>query len=349
MLDKRGQITLFIILGFVLLIVGLFLYFVATEEEGYDLQKESNFQNQVSAIKFYVSRCLEDESSFALFVLGMQGGNIDLPAYHFSSKSFDTSYLYFNGDSKLPSIEEIEEQLSDYITTNIHDCADFSKFNNVDIVEDEINIETVLGYNDVRFRMNWPLTIKQGTLASQISDFSVTTPVRFLSIYRIIQNIINATKIHPEVIDTFNLLNQNTTRIDFVIFNDDTVLYLIVDNQSRLNVGQPYTFLFATNISINKSKNKAPKLGDIPTLVGIKGNLFTYDVDAIDFDNDTLTYSLLSPLFDINPNNGLINFTPTDFHIGIHFVKISVNDGLNSDSAIVKFMILDADNTTKRS
>lgn len=347
---KKGQLTLFIVIGIVLLFSFSVLFFLkertVKQDIGYASQKQVEFQTQIPAIKSYIKDCLKQESSIALYILGMRGGNINLPLNHLSTNSFDTSYLYLNGTNNLPSIEEIEMQLADYISTNILKCADFSVFKNVEIESGEIGTKVYMDSSNTIFDMNWPLSVKQRDLTSKISSFSVTIPVRFMSIYEIVRDIINTTKKHPEIVDAFYLLDHNVTSIDFVIFNNDTVIYLITDNQSNLIKDKPYQFLFAIKIKVNKSENKAPKLEQIPELVAFEGQLFTYDIDAFDPDDDNLTYSILSALFDINPSNGIINFTPSTYHIGTHFVRVTVKDDeMASDSAIVKFIINQANNS----
>ncbi|MFC1454496.1 putative Ig domain-containing protein [Candidatus Undinarchaeota archaeon] len=55
---------------------------------------------------------------------------------------------------------------------------------------------------------------------------------------------------------------------------------------------------------------------------------FEYDVNATDPDGDTLTYWLNdTSVFSFNTSTGMINGTPTDSDVGVHYLNVSVTDG----------------------
>jgi hypothetical protein len=75
--------------------------------------------------------------------------------------------------------------------------------------------------------------------------------------------------------------------------------------------------------------NEAPYFTSVPRLEALAGRDYTYDADAVDPDNDPLTYSLLlSPSgMSIDGQSGLITWTPTQQQIGQHDVTVEVSDG----------------------
>ncbi|HLG23427.1 MAG TPA: putative Ig domain-containing protein [Candidatus Nanoarchaeia archaeon] len=75
--------------------------------------------------------------------------------------------------------------------------------------------------------------------------------------------------------------------------------------------------------------NDAPQIISIPVLNATENFDYFYDVDAIDDDNPLLSYSLLQspPGMSINPQTGLINWTPTSNQSGNHFVSVISSDG----------------------
>jgi hypothetical protein len=87
--------------------------------------------------------------------------------------------------------------------------------------------------------------------------------------------------------------------------------------------------------------NNPPVLDSIGSLIAVEGQLFTYDVDATDPDqNDTLVYYTNITLFTINSSTGLINFTPTLAQVGNYSINFSVTDGLLWDYEIVSLTIV---------
>ena len=85
-----------------------------------------------------------------------------------------------------------------------------------------------------------------------------------------------------------------------------------------------------------------PILNPIPSPFQINENhTFTYQVTAIDPEGHSLEFSDNSELFDIDPNTGIISFTPTIDDIGQHFVVIIVMDTVEYliDSEVIQLNI----------
>jgi len=80
--------------------------------------------------------------------------------------------------------------------------------------------------------------------------------------------------------------------------------------------------------------NKAPAIVS-KSLTSIKvEQVYTYDVNANDFENDVLTYSLIDypKGMTIDTVTGVINWTPTKEQIGEHEVTVNVEDRWRNDT-----------------
>ncbi len=79
-------------------------------------------------------------------------------------------------------------------------------------------------------------------------------------------------------------------------------------------------------IVVNFTINNAPEIISSPITTATKNEKYTYDVDATDSDNDTLSFSLKTNAsgMSIDSSNGLITFTP--FSLGFFAVNVSVKD-----------------------
>ena len=75
---KKSQITLFIILGLVLLfVIGSFFYFtkyVAKKQTGYETTETQKIKTELQPIVNYVTQCLDKTTKEGLVLLGKQGG-----------------------------------------------------------------------------------------------------------------------------------------------------------------------------------------------------------------------------------------------------------------------------------
>jgi len=78
--------------------------------------------------------------------------------------------------------------------------------------------------------------------------------------------------------------------------------------------------------------NSAPVIESTPITNAKEGAAYTYDVEATDPNEDTLTYSLTAgPTgMTINSTTGVISWTPTESQIGENEVEIEVSDQYRS-------------------
>jgi len=78
--------------------------------------------------------------------------------------------------------------------------------------------------------------------------------------------------------------------------------------------------------------NSSPVIESDPITTAKEGAVYTYDVEATDPNEDTLTYSLtISPTgMTINSTTGVITWTPTEDQVGENEVVVKVSDGSKS-------------------
>ncbi len=91
-----------------------------------------------------------------------------------------------------------------------------------------------------------------------------------------------------------------------------------------------------------QAPNHPPQLF-INDLNATAGELFTYQVNASDVDNDSLTFTydfIGSNISNFNMNStGFINFTPLESDIGTYQLRINVSDGKATNSSTINFTI----------
>jgi len=74
--------------------------------------------------------------------------------------------------------------------------------------------------------------------------------------------------------------------------------------------------------------NDAPQIISTPVTTAFEDELYTYSVEAVDVDNDSVTYSLLDGPVGMSMNsNGFVFWTPVNDDVGMHKVTIEVSDG----------------------
>ena len=156
---KKGQVTIFIIIGIVILVaVGLILYLRSFEIRS-NLQSEAErftVPQQVQPVKNFIDSCLADVARRGVELLGSQGGFLTLqdaqpvnPILPFSDSlrlfnddNAKVGYWFYETDNgihttQIPALDEIKNNLELYIEDNAIICfSDFSSFTNYDIASD---------------------------------------------------------------------------------------------------------------------------------------------------------------------------------------------------------------------
>ena len=142
-MQKRGQVTVFIVVGIVILIVFSFMFFLRGSFMEASFEDEMNaltVPKQLEPIKTYIDACLTQTILEGVSILGEQGGYITLPkditprsvTNPFSNtleiyKGAEVAYWYFetaNGieTQNIPTLESMETELEEYIDENFEDC-----------------------------------------------------------------------------------------------------------------------------------------------------------------------------------------------------------------------------------
>ncbi len=192
-MGKRGQITLFIIVGLAILILtGIYVYYVETQ-----LEEPELIPAEAEPIKAFVENCITDIAEQGLQLMADQGGYIEIPgeverdlAYLSLGNLVKIPYWYHKGNSRIPSLSLMESQLSRYLTTRIKDCtANFQAFEKeFEIKEQETSkVLTTIGEKEVVISVEHPLIVRSKAKAEElkISKFRTALPVKLKQIYDI--------------------------------------------------------------------------------------------------------------------------------------------------------------------
>ncbi len=125
-MKKRGQITLFIIIGILLLIsISLVILF---REEITLFRPERVIPVEITSLVIFGDNCLEQISTDALNILGTQGGYIYLPGeiennpLSYIDTGLKIPYWQYIQQNRIPSIPLMEAHLSRYIEERLNNC-----------------------------------------------------------------------------------------------------------------------------------------------------------------------------------------------------------------------------------
>lgn len=232
---KRGQVTLFIILGIlVLTAVSLTLY--VNQEFIKNLFEEritrlTEVPYAIQPLDVHIKDCVSDSAKLSLNIILLQGGYFE-PKNKIELESIDVAYWY-DGKDITPTIETIEKETAKSMQEILPNCLlDFNEDYSIEIkelkskisirnkeiiIEDKVNLDVV--YNNLTYQI-----IK--TYNSQLeSDFN--------GIYNSANKIIRSEISDPEYFD-LTLLSSLGYMVNFNRI-DDTIVYSISSENTYLN------------------------------------------------------------------------------------------------------------------
>ena len=220
-MEKRGQITIFLILGIsIVLIIGLSYYAKNAKDKGALIKDINKKVDNTDIIKVYAENCLKKVSEEALFQVGEHGGYINpngderydeqgVPSNYPTALFLGEKLPYYiqsltalgitTYNTYVPDLSTINKKLTNYIAVEFEKCFNASVFEslginitnpvvdyqaiNFDFSKTNVKVDVSLNANDVSVRLNYPLTVKKGGAETELDTFMVTLPIRLKALY----------------------------------------------------------------------------------------------------------------------------------------------------------------------
>lgn len=220
---KKGQITIFIIIG-LLLIVSIGIYIYATQEAATapleaEEAKVAAVPAEVQPLREFVTNCLYITAKQGLTLIGERGGYIEPLQRYNPAEPTEGSAVQFAPGSKLkipywwhlasknecvgncefrserPSLETIKAQMDGYISEELPKClGTFEQFRNQQFTITPIGAidpDTRITKGNVAVLLAYPLNAEKAGVKFELKDFATTLPVNFYEIYILATNITN--------------------------------------------------------------------------------------------------------------------------------------------------------------
>ncbi|MFA5796807.1 MAG: hypothetical protein WC916_02070 [Candidatus Woesearchaeota archaeon] len=236
---KRGQITIFVILGLLLVIIAGVTYYFIYKAKTTEPVTRTEVSLQLKPLQAYVENCMNQVGREGIILLGQHGGYIDPQDEYLSGRSFiqnpqkqyesdltytdpddlDTGipywyYTYTEGScdhctlmSQTPYLDEMERQLSIYISENIADCFnDFAQFKAQGFIMNyskDFLVRTTIREQDVVFEAVYPINVTTPTEISSIEKYYTTVDVPLQKYYLMALNI-TATEFETGYLENLN-------------------------------------------------------------------------------------------------------------------------------------------------
>jgi len=241
---KRSQIALFIIIV-VLLIPAIIAIFILNQTPVIPDPRVEEIPNEIMPAYDFIKECVDITAEDVIFYIGQTGGYIFPPG---KSTDKGAAYYYDRGLNIMPSLHEIENEISEYMQELLPLCTinpdDFKGF----IVEGgDPEIITTIESNKVTYDIKFPVSIMRDGKTYSIEDFEAEVPVRLGIIYNAIKEFIDNQVARPEevcITCITRIAEENDLYFEMYDYALGVLLFDVVDKNSII-LEDDYEFKFA--------------------------------------------------------------------------------------------------------
>ena len=319
-MNKRGQITIFIIAALVIMLgASLLFYFLAIPGQEQDTYEQAIDKSIVASA---VDNCLKETGTEAIYLVSTRGGAIYESGYMFYGNFQQITYSIYDNKSVAVSKSFIEDEISRYVEDTLDLCMNyFHDFKDYDFEVDEPYADTRISDDYVRIELNYPIKMIDGERSTSINYFASTIPIRLGKTLNIRDQMIDHLMGTSSIdMGFFSLLELPVVMVPY---DGSTTVYAINDEQSDIR-DTDYVFHVAERREFQL--NPMPEIEKIRPKTAFIGEQFYLKVDAYDGGGDILGYFDDTYLFDIDKSTGEISFTPWTGDKGNYTIEISARD-----------------------
>jgi len=342
-INKKGQVSIFVIAGLVILLIMIIsLYVVSRErEEVYEkeaLKEKPSYAGQTE-LSNYVDACIRPAVLQGLEIIRLQGGYINIPSdvktmivkdkEGLQVKNVDGSkrvvvdlngagnevpYWITKDSLSVPSISFMESELAEYVGKELGKCVNnFQLFReqNYDVSYGDISVNVGME-KAVVVNIKFPVTMQRGDVQFVEEDFAYTVPVNM----QLIDEMASGLTLYESV---YTYLEDHTKSL--------ISLYSSIDENRLPPFGQSDTNLDCSQVSWEKSNVKEMLKGvfkiNLPHLK-VKGTNFELP-ETQDVISKGVYESFVYDLFESNFSNIEVNFS---YRPGWEFIEYDIKPSL---------------------
>jgi len=241
MVNKRGQIALYVIIALVIVGAIALIYFfrptifqpALTAE-----QQQKLVTSQIQPIRDHITSCMKTVTRKSLNTMGRQGGSflpkaerVSIPVAAMPS-SAAVSYALFYDPSRgyvnqLPSVEELKAEYATAIILNLElvECLnDFKQFREIVNIDNPKNLSIDISQVDLGEKsgeivipFKYPIKVSKGNATTIVDNYEIKLPINLNRLRELSARIVNSIaegKNYMEVIDEENQIQWSQLRDD---------------------------------------------------------------------------------------------------------------------------------------
>ncbi len=224
---KRGQVTLFVILGIVIIAAIAFAFFFRAELSKTEASKGaaelSSLPPDLDALKEEISDCAKFVSEEAIYFTGQQGGYFIAPKDALPIAKYNLALGVKKGVKALVSEDGLKNEISSYIQAALPDCMDYLAYTDsgLKIFDQPPEVDMQLNDEGTNLNIEYKVTVEKDENTYNIFEpYEITLPHRVKKTYEA------SSKIADEIMkDNSQLILSN-----MVIDDMNIDIYNLADN-----------------------------------------------------------------------------------------------------------------------
>ncbi|MDP4012904.1 MAG: hypothetical protein Q8R00_04850 [Candidatus Nanoarchaeia archaeon] len=201
---KKGQVTMFIIAGIVIVAAVLLVIFLRGRL--FVVVTPENLPDQLISIQDHIENCLKEVAPDYIERIGLQGGYLSTPEETFrSTLGIPISYLCYNQDrvpncyNRMLTLPHMQDELSRAIQEGLQTCLDLRRLErgfSMDI--GALDVDTEIGKDNVLVTANLPITLTKEQATVSEDEFFVNFDYPLGRLYDVSQEIIDIEAVYGE-------------------------------------------------------------------------------------------------------------------------------------------------------
>ncbi len=236
MYNKRGQVTLFVIIAILIVAVVAAFYFLAPGIK-------TNVNPQAQTPEAMLRNCIEDSLNEAVEKVSLQGGILN-PTLYYLYESNKISYVCYTEEYHTPCVVQrifLKENIESELKTNLQDetkgCFDNLKQSyqqkGYEVQLDYKDLDVILMPKVIIFKPSTTLTLRKGGQTNLHENFDITLNNNLYELATISETLVQWETLYGDARTTDYMSLYRDIKFEKIKQDDGTTVYILTNRDSE--------------------------------------------------------------------------------------------------------------------
>lgn len=234
-LNKKSQVTIFIIIGIIIVVLGILIYFFYPKMKG--------FVVLTTTPQGFIQNCIEEELENNIKLMSSQGGKL-IPENYFLYEDNKIEYLCYTNEYYLPCVVQqpmlyrsVSNEIKRGITEKTKECLKSLKETyekkgyQISMNPGEINVE--LNPKRIILHTNYSVVVADKKSSETFEDLRVIIDNNLYELLGIANNIISFETKYGDSETTIYMSLYPHIKVEKLLQTDGTTIYILTERNSK--------------------------------------------------------------------------------------------------------------------